>query len=97
MYQQMKEIYQTILELTSRKIRWDIQIIVIISGGENNQLCRTYSVCEPQVNRLLPVCAQYADYCKIVHTGVHPLIFLVVCIPEDSLTYQPLPCNSAHT
>ena len=42
------------------------------------------------------VSAQDVDYCKNVHTGVWPLIFQVVLILEDKLTYQPLPCNSIH-
>ena len=29
--------------------------------------------------------------------GVRPLIFMVVWIPEDILSYQPLPCNYIHT
>ena len=41
--------------------------------------------------------AQDADYWKTVHNGVQPLIFMVVFIPEDNLTYRPLPCNSIHT
>ena len=43
------------------------------------------------------VFAKVADYFKDMHTDVHPLIFLVVLIPEDRLTYQPLPCNYTRT
>ena len=32
-----------------------------------------------------------------VHTGVRPLMFLVMLIPEDSLTYQCLLCNFIST
>ena len=31
------------------------------------------------------------------HNGVRPLTSLVVLIPEDNLTYQPLPYNSIRT
>ena len=48
---QIKKIYQIIFELTSIKIIWDIRIIEISPGGENNQPCWTYSVREPQVDR----------------------------------------------
>ena len=41
--------------------------------------------------------SQNADYCKNVHNSVWPLIFMVVLIPEDNLTYQPLPCNFIRT
>ena len=51
MYCQMKEIYQTILELTKIKYRQDIQIIAIAPSWENNQPCWTYCVCGNQVKR----------------------------------------------
>ena len=34
---------------------------------------------------------------QIMHTGVQPLMSLVMFIPEDSLTYQYLPCNLIRT
>ena len=40
------------------------------------------------------ICVQDTDDWKIVHTGLRPLAFMVVWIPKDRLTYQPLPCDS---
>ena len=48
---QMKEIFEKILELTSMKPRWYIQIITIVSEELNNLPCWAYSVHEPQVKR----------------------------------------------
>ena len=48
---QMKEIYQIILELIFKKIRWDIQIIAIAPGVENYQSCWAYRVRKSQSNR----------------------------------------------
>ena len=47
----MREIIQTILELTQRKFRWYIQIIPIAPGGENNQPYQNYSFRQPQVKK----------------------------------------------
>ena len=41
-------------------------------------------------------CAQDENYCKKEHSSVRKLIFMVVLIPEDKLTYQIMPCNSIH-
>ena len=45
----MQEIYQIILELTSRKFRMDTLNIAIESSGESYQPCCTYSVFKSQV------------------------------------------------
>ena len=47
----MKDIYKFILDLRSRKFRWDIRIIAIAPGGENYQTSWNDSVRESQINR----------------------------------------------